>query len=123
VSGLGLPDAHVVATDKVVKVAPGIAPVPIHAPPAIYTKEDWTYSQALAYYTGVPTTRPVLIEMESFGIASAMQAMGLVDRVIVLRVVTDALTTKAAQTDKQQLNYLRAGLPELAAAIATILGI
>jgi hypothetical protein len=123
VSGLGLPEAHVVATDKVIKVSSGTAPTPMNTPPPIYKKEDWTYSQALAFYTGVPTTRPVLIEMETFGIASAMQAMGLGDRVIVLRVVTDALSTKTAQTDKQQLNYLRAGLPELAAAIATILGL
>ena len=122
-SGLGLPDAHVVATDKVIKVSPGVAPVPIFTPPPTYTKEDWTYSQALALYTGVPTTRPVVIEMETFGIASTMQAMGLGDRVIVLRVVTDALSNKAAQTPQQQLNFLRAGSAELAAAIATILGI
>jgi hypothetical protein len=31
VSGLDLADAHVLATDKVIKISPGVAPVPIHA--------------------------------------------------------------------------------------------
>jgi hypothetical protein len=61
--------------------------------------------------------------METFGIASTMHALGLSERVIVLRVVTDALSDKAGQSDQEQLNFLRAGLAELAAAMATILGI
>ncbi len=57
---LGLRDAHVLATDKVIKVAPGIEPVPIHKPPsgAIYSKEDWTYAQALAQYVGMEPETP-----------------------------------------------------------------
>lgn len=124
VSGLELPDAHVLATDKVIKVLPGVAPVPIDTLSSgpIYAQEDWTYSLALALYSGM-ATKPVLIDMESFGIASAMRAMGLCERVLVLRVVTDALTDKADQSEQDQLDFLRAGLAELAAAIATILGI
>jgi nucleoside phosphorylase len=122
--GLGVPDAHVLATDKVIKVSPGVAPVPIDTPPSgpIYAKGDWTYSLALALYSGM-ATKPVLVDMESFGIASAMRALGLCERVVVLRVVTDALSDKAGQRDQDQLDFLRAGLAELAAAIATILGI
>jgi hypothetical protein len=123
-SGLGLPDAHVLATDKVIKIAPGVAPVPIHTPPSgpIYAKGDWTYSQALAQYSGM-ATKPVLIDMETFGIASAMHALGLSERVIVLRVITDALSDKERQSEQEQLDFLREGLAELADAIATILGI
>lgn len=121
---LGLRDAHVLATDKVIKVAPGIEPVPIHKPPsgAIYSKEDWTYAQALAQYVGMEPETPILIDMETFGIASTMEAMGLGLRVVVLRVVTDALTDKQGQTDAVQLARLRAGSNQLAGAIATMLG-
>ncbi len=124
VSGLDLPDAHVLATDKVIKVSPGVAPVPIDTPSSgpVYASEDWTYSLALALYSGMGT-HPVLVDMESFGIASAMRSLGLCERVLVLRVVTDALSDKADQRDQDQLDFLRAGLPELAGAIATLLGI
>ncbi|MGD1257235.1 hypothetical protein ACKUT9_23745 [Mycobacterium seoulense] len=124
VSGLDLPDAHVLATDKVIKVSPGVAPVPIDTPSSgpVYAREDWTYSLALALYSGM-ATHPVLVDMESFGIASAMRSLGLCERVLVLRVVTDALSDKADQTEEDQLDFLKAGLPELAGAIATILGI
>lgn len=124
VAGLGLPDAHVLATDKVVKIAPGAPPARLRQEACcpVYSKEDWTYAQALAQYTE-RAMLPVLIDMETFGIASAMRALGLSDRVIVLRVVTDALSSKVGQTDQQQLDYLKAGLAGLAAAIATILGL
>ncbi|OBH21380.1 hypothetical protein A9X04_05495 [Mycobacterium sp. E3247] len=122
VSGLDLPDAHVLATDKVIKVSPGVAPVPIDSSGPVYAREDWTYSLALALYSGT-ATQPVLVDMESFGIASAMRSLGLCERVLVLRVVTDALSDKADQNEEDQLDFLRAGLPELASAVATILGI
>lgn len=124
VSGLDLPDAHVLATDKVIKVSPGAPPVPLQtlASGPVYAKEDWTYSLALALYSGI-ATQPVLVDMESFGIASAMRALGLCERVLVLRVVTDALSDKVDQSEQDQLDFLRTGLGELASAIATILGI
>ncbi len=122
--GLDIPDAHVLATDKVIKVSPGVAPAPIHSPSGaeIYAKEDWPYSLALALYSRM-ATKPVLVDMESFGIASAMRSLGLCERVLVLRVASDALSNKADQTDQDQLDFLRAGLADLAAAVATILGI
>ncbi|OBH88183.1 hypothetical protein [Mycobacterium sp. E2989] len=123
VSGFDLPDAHILATDKVIKVSPGIAPVPMETLSSgpVYAREDWTYALALALYSGM-TTQPVLIDMESFGIASAMRALGLCERVVVLRVATDSLSDKANQSEQDQLDFLRDGLAELAAAIATILG-
>lgn len=125
VSGLGLREAHVLATDKVIKVAPGTAPESLHTGPTgpVYQKGEWTYSQALAQYIEIAPRADVLIDMETFGIASAMRALGLSDRVVVLRVVTDALCDKAQQTEDQQLELLSQGSAELANAIATILRI
>ncbi len=122
--GLDLPDAHVLATDKVIKIAPGVPPAPIDSSSSgpVYAKGDWTYSRALALYSRM-ATKPVLVDMESFGIASAMRSLGLCERVLVLRVVSDALSDKADQSDQDQLDFLRAGLADLAAAVATILGI
>ena len=71
-----------------------------------------TYSDALAWCTELAkkwANKPVLIEMESFGIASTMEALGLSYRVLVLRVVTDALSNMEAQPDQQQLDLLKAG--------------
>jgi hypothetical protein len=126
VAGLGLREAHVLATDKVIKVLPGAAPESTYDGPggSVYEKGEWTYSEALAQYIGIaPRRAAVLIDMETFGIASAMRALGLSERVVVLRVVTDALSDKARQTEDQQLELLRDGSAELADAIATILGI
>jgi hypothetical protein len=125
VSGLGLREAHVLATDKVIKVAPGNAPESLHTGPTgpVYEKGEWTYAQAVAQYIKIAPGADVLIDMETYGIASAMRALGLSERVVVLRVATDALSDKARQTEKQQLELLRDGSAELAHAIAIILGI
>ena len=64
---------------------------------------------------------PVLIDMETFGIASTMAGMGLHNRVLVLRVATDALTTKDGQGDTEQGDLLRAQLPALSAALSLIM--
>lgn len=42
VFGLEVPDAHILATDKVIKIAPGVAPVPIDTAPSgpVYEKGD-----------------------------------------------------------------------------------
>jgi len=122
--GLDVPDAHVLATDKVIKISPGVAPAPLNSPSGspVYAKENWTYSLALALHSQL-TTKPILVDMESFGIASTMRALGLCERVLVLRVASDALADKADQREEDQLDFLRAGLPDLAAAISTILGL
>lgn len=122
--GLDVPDAHVLATDKVIKISPGSPPAPLNSPSSarVYAKENWTYSHALALYSET-ATKPVLVDMESFGIASTMRSLGLCERVLVLRVASDALTNKAYQSEQDQLDFLRTGLDDLAAAVATILGI
>lgn len=122
--GLSVPDAHVLATDKVIKISPGAAPAPLASQSGdpVYAKENWPYSLALALHSQM-ATQPILVDMESFGIASTMRALGLCERVLVLRVASDALTNKVDQREQDQLEFLRAGLPDLAAAIATILGL
>ncbi|MCV7007147.1 MULTISPECIES: hypothetical protein [Mycobacterium] len=122
--GLDVRDAHVLATDKVIKISPGVAPAPLNSPSGapVFAKENWTYSLALALHSQM-ATKPILVDMESFGIASAMRSLGLCERVLVLRVASDALTNKAYQSEQDQLGFLRTGLADLAAAVATILGI
>lgn len=124
VTGIDLPTAHVLATDKVINRAPGDPPTPLHTGPTgpVYPKDDWTYTQAIAQYVDI-AVGPVLIDMETFGIASTMRAAGLSDGVIVLRVVTDYLSDKPGQGDDQQLALLRGGSAKLAMVIADILGL
>ena len=104
--------------------APGDPPTPLHTGPTgpVYPKDDWTYTQAIAQYVDI-AVGPVLIDMETFGIASTMRAAGLSDGVIVLRVVTDYLSDKPGQGDDQQLALLRGGSAKLAMVIADILGL
>lgn len=124
-TGLDVPDAHALATDKVVHIAVASeAPNPIRVDNLgpVYAKGEWTYAQALKQYADA-AMGPVLVDMESFGIASAMRSLGLDERVIVLRVVTDALSDKEGQGDDDQLALLMGGLPTLAATLATIIGV
>jgi nucleoside phosphorylase len=87
----GLPTARVAATDKVVTVPVGMPPaVKEPGPPHdLYEKKEWTYGEALAFVAA--TAGPLLVEMESFGIARVAEALGILDRVVVLRVTTDTL--------------------------------
>jgi hypothetical protein len=88
----------------------------------VYAADEWTYGQALAHCRDhVPG--PILIEMETFGIASTMRALTLDDRVLVLRVVTDALSNKEKQTKQQQFELLTGQLHVLGHVLATIMGI
>jgi hypothetical protein len=89
-----LAEAHVVATDKVVKLAAAAAP-PARMPSSggnveLYAKAEWEYSQVLAFEKS-KSSIPVLVEMESYGIATTARALGIEKSVVVLRVVTDAL--------------------------------
>lgn len=61
---------HVLATDKVIKISPGVAPAPLNSPSGapVFAKENWTYSLALALHSQM-ATKPILVDMESFGIA------------------------------------------------------
>lgn len=122
---LDLPDATVLATDKVIEIPPAAtAPKPRRKTPAgpIFDSEEWTYGEALAHCQKYVDDN-VLIDMETFGIASAMGALGLENSVLVLRVVTDALTNKADQPPHQQLALLKEQLPALDNVLATIMGI
>jgi hypothetical protein len=122
---LTIPHAHTLATDKVIRIPPATqAPQPrqgvLGAP--VYAADEWTYGQALAHCRDhVPG--PILIEMETFGIASTMRALTLDDRVLVLRVVTDALSNKEKQTKQQQFELLTGQLHVLGHVLATIMGI
>jgi len=122
---LTIPHAHTLATDKVIRITPAAqAPRPRHyvRGEPVYSAGEWTYGQGLAHCRDhVPG--PILIEMETFGIASTMRALALDDRVLVLRVVTDALSNKESQTKEQQLGLLKGQLPMLAHVLATIMGI
>lgn len=122
---LTIPDAYALATDKVIKIPPAAqAPQPSRYAEGVplYDEGEWTYGEALARCRDdVPG--PILIDMETFGIASTMRALALDDRVLVLRVVTDALSNKAKQTKAEQLRLLKSQLPLLARVLATIMGI
>lgn len=87
----GLPTARVAATDKVVMVPVGTPPAAKEPGPPhdLYEKKEWTYGEALGFVAA--TAGPLLVEMESFGIARVADALGILDRVVVLRVTTDAL--------------------------------
>jgi hypothetical protein len=103
-----IPPARVAATDKVIKIRPGIAPTPVlNAPPHDqYTKGDWSYGAALAHVASGGDA--VIVEMESYGIGRIAQALKLEDRVVVVRVTTDSLADHAV-SDEQQRNLLERG--------------
>lgn len=123
---LDLPDAYALATDKVIKIPP--APNPPQSADQdelghIFEPAEWSYGEALAHSQTQVTNKPVLIDMETYGIASAMRAMRLEERVIVLRVVTDALSNKEGQPDEDQLQFLKNRLSALAAVLTAIMEI
>jgi hypothetical protein len=122
---LRLPDAFVLATDKVIGIPPAkTAPTPRRKAPDgwIFDAGEWTYGEALAHCEKYLDGTNVLIDMETFGIASAMSALGLENSVLVLRVVTDALTNKENQPTHQQLKLLTDQLPALDDVLTTIMG-
>jgi hypothetical protein len=120
--GLGIGDAVVLATDKVIHVPPA-AKVPAPVPPGgnVFPKEEWTYAESLAHHVNAAIGSVVLIDMESFGIASTAIALGCDLRVLILRVPTDTLGDKKGQTDAQQLALLVGGHPALLDVLARIM--
>ena len=111
--------ARVAATDKVVRIVPGIQPVPVRKGPPEdwYTKEEWSYGQALALMTKAGDA--VIVEMESYGIGRIAEALKFEDRVVVLRVTTDALEDHA-NSDNQQSALLERGRSVLGRVIAIL---
>ena len=102
-----IPAAHVVATDKVIKISPSTKP-PTHLtsgpPHPIYKKDEWSYGEALSY-TQQHTNLPLLVEMESYGIGMLAHALKIENRTIIVRVTTDALSDHTG-SDQQQANLL-----------------
>jgi hypothetical protein len=104
----GFEIAHVLATDKVIKVgpAPSAPPAKRTGPPhKVYTKAEWSYGDALALVQSECGGKPLLVEMESFGIGMLAKALKIEDRTIVIRVTTDALTDHTG-SDQQQADLL-----------------
>src|SRR5437867_8817805 len=118
-----LTPAHVVATDKVIKVAAASAPPAAQRPGPprpIYKKDEWTYSHTLAFARHQSAPLPVLVEMESFGIGMVAKALKYEDRVVIIRIVTDDLLNHAT-SDLQQQQFLRVGRIAVARLLKAII--
>ena len=103
------PAARVLATDAVVHVPPGDPPpADARKEPPLWKKGEWTYGQAMAHVASTSAGMDVLVEMESYGIASVTRALGLGEQVVVMRITTDALGDKEA-TDAGQGDLLMKG--------------
>jgi hypothetical protein len=126
--GFTIPRAFVLATDKVIEVLPSKKAPRSKGSDAQgpkYDDEEWSYSKALAQcrdHCQNPGFGPILIEMETFGVASVADAMGLLDRVLVIRVVTDGLLNKSKDQGGKQREILFKKKDVLHRALATIIG-
>ena len=116
----GIEVAHVMATDKVVKVgASASAPGPLLHGSAhkSYSKQDWTYGDALAHVKDNCGGRPLLVEMESFGIGMLAKALKVEDRAVVIRVTTDSLVDHLGSDPQQAAMLLKFNRAVLAVII------
>jgi hypothetical protein len=112
--------AHVAATDKIICVNAGAVPPTNDA--GEYEKGQWTYAEALAYVVDQYRDTDVLVDMESYGVARMMEALGVADRVAIMRISTDTLGDHA-DSDADQAAWLLQGRYVLAALIhATFTG-
>lgn len=112
----GLGPAHVAATDKVVRVAPGKAPEPTSG--STYEQGPWSYAQALGH-VAESVEGTVLVETESYGISTVAHSLGILDRVIVMRVTTDSLADKNS-TDGSRRDLMKQRLAPLSHLINTL---
>jgi hypothetical protein len=115
----GIPTARVAATDKVVRVGPSPVPMPtVPGPPHdSYAKAEWTYGEALGLVAGAGGV--VLVEMESYGIGRIARALDILDRVVVMRVTTDALTDHLVSAASQR-ELLKEGRKVLAHLLVSL---
>lgn len=116
-----IPKAHVAATDKVVKVGLGTVPQPLQSKfgVPVYTKGEWSYRDALAFAKDRATPAPLLVDMESYGIGLLADELGLLDRVAILRIATDALADHSASDSAQSMMLLQ-GLQALAVLVLAL---
>lgn len=118
----GIDPARVLATDKVVRVPPGAGPPPgSDGNPNVWPKAEWTYGEAMAHVIETSSGLDVLVEMESYGIAAVTRALSLGEKVVVLRIATDALADKTA-TDGEQGALLMNGRLALLELIKALFG-
>lgn len=121
----GMQSARVAATDKVVKVAVDSPPTPeTPGPPHdVYKNGGWSYGQALGHIVDeAKLSIPVIVDMESFGIAKAAEALGVDDRVVICRVTTDALSDHGTSgNNNNQKAQLSAGRAQLARVLLALL--
>jgi len=89
----GLPVARVASTDKVVHAGPTRPPTPGRR--GLFPPDEWSYRETLALLQKEAEADPLLVDMESYGIARIASALDITGRVAVLRVTTDRLTNKA----------------------------
>ena len=118
-----LTPAHVVATDKVIKIAPAPSPPNIlqsGLPHHVYKKDEWSYAEALAFLQQHCEDLPVIVEMESYGIGKIAKANNLLDRVVIIRVITDSLSDHSV-SDTNQRDYLIKGRSTIALFILTVI--
>jgi hypothetical protein len=111
-----LTQAHVIATDKVIRVNPSSSapqPLPGGIPRREYKKAEWSYADAMAYARDNCGNAHVLVEMESYGIGSIAEALQFKDRVVMIRIATDDLIGHA-HSDPQQRDLLMDGRLALA---------
>ena len=116
-----IPTAHVIATDKVVRVGPAAPPIPLNSLPPhnTYTAREWSYAESLGYFKTIQNG-VLLVEMESFGICTIAHALGIAHRTLILRVATDDLVHHKL-SDEQQFALLLKGRIVLARLVLAVL--
>jgi hypothetical protein len=109
--------AHAVATDKVIDVEVGAAS-PTDAA-GMHVMAQWTYAEALAHAIDQRPDTTVLVDMESYGVARMSEALGVLDRVAIMRISTDTLGNHRDSDDNQR-DWLMEGRYVLASLIHAI---
>jgi hypothetical protein len=88
-------------------------------PHRVYSKDDWSYRQALDCIKSF-NTAPLLIDMESYGIGRIAKALALQQRTVILRVVTDALADHTG-SDTYQRACLRGARNSIMAVVMALI--
>jgi hypothetical protein len=103
----GISAADVVSTENVIKRHPGdVHPLPVTK--TEYEAGGWTFGQSLNYFlsnqgSGSNEDVPLLIDMESYGVLTATEALSLSENVLILRITTDGLADHGRSKQRQIL--------------------